>query len=177
MEGKTKPLGLDRQKCPCLFAYRAGGGVKTDGKWSLEMHVGTHVDAKWEQTGLERSTCDRVTQDGFQKQVEAETSKASLQKTDLSVLISFCSLMKMRSTILTASSLTELRQHPTGGDDDDAVRRQTVGITSNLSLSDGKASTTAFIMFREISCVAPYVKRNRRQKPNEAYVLCALLCD
>lgn len=37
--------------------------------------------------------------------------------------------------------------------------------------------TEAFIMFREISGVALYVKRNRRQKPNEAYVLCALLCD
>lgn len=89
--------------------------------------MGTHVNADWEQTGLERSTCDRITQDGFQKQVEAETSKASLQKTDLSVVISFCSLMKMWSTILTASSLTEFRQHPTGDDDDDAVQRQTVG--------------------------------------------------
>lgn len=86
--------------------------------------MGTHVDAKWEQMGLERSTCDRINQDGFQKQVK--TNKASLQETDLSVLRSFCSLMM--STILTASSLSGLRQHPTGDDDDDdAVQQQTVG--------------------------------------------------
>lgn len=55
-------------------------GEKTDRQWSLELHVGTQVDAKWEQTGLERSTCDRMTQDGFQKSQFAENRSFSSYK-------------------------------------------------------------------------------------------------
>lgn len=132
MEGKTKALGLDRRKCPCLFAYREGeSNLIASGHWRC----------MWSHTGLERSTCERIIQYGFQKQVEAKMSRASSQKTDFSVLISFCSHTKMRSTILTAIHntgvhawfLSGLRQHPTGDDDE-----TNCGITSNLSLSDGK---------------------------------------
>lgn len=48
-----------------LFLFFAqSGGVRSDRKWSVEMQVVAHVNARWKHTRLELSACDRITQDG-----------------------------------------------------------------------------------------------------------------